>query len=63
MLIVVPNVCLLKIILYSTCINLDKSIVTRCDNTDANEWMDEWMNEWCSHSSVSEDVILVMTLG
>jgi len=38
MLIVVPNVRLLKIRLYSTCINLDKSIVTRCDNTDANKW-------------------------
>ena len=29
--------------LYFTCTNLDKSIVTRCDNTDANKWMNEWI--------------------
>ena len=34
----VSNLCSLLIRLYSTCTNLDKSIVTRCDNTDANKF-------------------------
>jgi len=34
----VSNLCSLLIRLYSTCTNLDKSIVTRCDSTDANKY-------------------------
>ena len=38
-LVCVSNLCSLLIRLYSTCTNLDKSIVTRCDNTDANKYI------------------------
>ena len=34
----VSNLCSLLIRLYSTCTNLDRSIVTRCDNKDANKY-------------------------
>ena len=65
MLIVVPNVCLLKIRLFSTCINLGKSIDKMWQHGCKwmNEWMNEWMNsfqhEWQLIRSVSTEITVV----
>ena len=49
----VSNLCSLLIRLYSTCTNLDKSIVTRCDNTNANKFNSIHFNSIQNQADIS----------